>query len=289
MAQFFEKFALAAARRRSLLRILGPILPETAELEVHTGLKICLDLRDFTGPSFYLNYGGPAAFYHYEETEKAEILRHLPAHGVFLDIGANIGLFSLFFARYFPDARIFAFEPHPRLAGCLNQTRARNGLKNLWCQNVALGASASRLKLHLHTRNSGGHSLLRSQITDKECGSSVEVEVDTLDAFVKRERLDRVDALKIDVQGSEWDVFAGGTETLGRFRPAILVEVENDALASPTGQVLEALKQLKALGYRLRAVGEKVSLTFEEGAQLAQERLRRGELQSNYVLTSMAT
>jgi FkbM family methyltransferase len=284
MAPLLEKIALAAARRRPLLKIFGPLLPETAELEILSSFKVSLSLKDFTGPSFYLNHGGPAAFYHYEEAEKAEILRYLPADGVFLDIGANIGLFSLFFARFFPQAKVFAFEPHPVLSACLKRTCERNSLRNLRCESAALGASAGRFTLHLHARNSGGHSLLPSQITDEERGASVEVEVGTLDGFARREGLERLDVIKIDVQGAEWDVFAGAAESLERFSPVIVVEFENESLAKPEGAALAAWRALDKLGYRFRRVGAVETHALSEGERIGRAELEAGRLQTNYVL-----
>lgn len=289
-ASLYERFALAAARRRPLLKALKPWLPEVAELEVVSSLKVSLYLKDLTGPSYYLNHGGPAAFYHYEEAEKAEILAHLPADGVFLDIGANIGLFSLFIARYFPRSRIFAFEPHPVLHGCLRRTCERNGLKNLVAEALALGAREQTSALHLHERNSGGHSLHADQIGEPERGRAVEVSVSTLDSFARRQGLERMDVLKIDVQGAEWDVFSGGVDCLARFKPAILVEVENEALARPTGAARDALERLAALGYAIRLVGRQKGVPLSERenvARLAHDELHAGHLQSNYVLKAL--
>jgi FkbM family methyltransferase len=289
MASLLEKLALAAARRRSLLKVLGPLLPETGELEVQPGLKVSLYLKDFTGPSFYLNYGGPQAFFHYEEAEKAEILRYMPVDGVFLDIGANIGLFSLFIACRLREARVFAFEPHPTLSACLRRTCERSGIRNLRCEAGALGASEGRFQLHLHSRNSGGHSLLPSQIGDQERGSSVEVHVEALDAFVAREKLSRLDVIKIDVQGAEWDVFAGGAGSIERFKPVIIAELENDALAEPMGTVRSVLERFESLGYRFRAIGETSEMTLAQASASAAERLQKGEVQANYVLALKAT
>lgn len=288
-APFLERLALAAARRRPLLKAFKPWFPEVAELEVQSSLKVSLYLKDMTGPSYYLNHGGPAAFYHYEEAEKAEILAHLPAEGVFLDIGANIGLFAVFFARYFPKAKVFAFEPHPVLHGCLERTCERNGLGNLVAENQALGAREQTMALHLHERNSGGHSLHAEQIGELERGRSVEVAVSTLDAFARARGLARMDVLKIDVQGAEWEVFAGGAESLARFKPAILVEVENDALAKPEGAAKPALELLAGLGYRIRLVGRDGAVALSDRAaveRLASGELQAGHLQSNYVLTA---
>jgi hypothetical protein len=107
---------------RFLKQKLRWVLPETAPVRVTDRLGVYVDYRDLTGPSYYLLHGGAAAFYHYEEIEKGEMIRGMSVEGVFVDIGANIGLFSLFVANFLPHSTVFSFEPHPRLHECLSKT-----------------------------------------------------------------------------------------------------------------------------------------------------------------------
>lgn len=59
---------------RKVRRYLRFFLPETTVMKVVRNFDLALDPRDHTGPSYYVAKGGPAAFYHYEEAEKSEIL-----------------------------------------------------------------------------------------------------------------------------------------------------------------------------------------------------------------------
>ncbi len=143
-------FAHWLARKRAFVRVAGGLLPEIGALEIAQGFRFHVALRDRTGPSFYVNYGGPAAFYRYEEADRAAILQWLPRDGVFVDAGANIGLFSVFVARMLPDSRVHAFEPHPLLSRCLELTREANGLSNLVVEACGLSDEERTMILHLH-------------------------------------------------------------------------------------------------------------------------------------------
>src|SRR5687767_3303147 len=117
-----NRAALWIARRRTLQPFLAYLGPETATFKVIDQIQIEIPLQDRTGPGFYLNFGGPQAFYHYEEGEKLEIIQAMPREGVFLDVGANIGLFSTYIAKLLPKTRCYAFEPSPLLAECIRRT-----------------------------------------------------------------------------------------------------------------------------------------------------------------------
>lgn len=139
----------------------------------------------------------------------------------------------------------------------------------------------------MHASNSGGHSTHADQVPDTERGKDVIVKVRRLDEFVQEKRLGRLDALKIDVQGAEWEVLAGGAQALERFKPFVLVEIENDSLMQTpaAGSPLEeAWRALEKSGYRIRLVGTKNDYSLIEASTIAQEELAKGHLQSNYVL-----
>src|SRR4051794_40874197 len=101
---------LQIGKRRWLKKLLERALPPAAWLTVpNPHFKLRVDLKDIRGPSFYVMYGGEDAFNRYERIEKLEILNILPPDGVFLDLGANIGLFSFFVALNRPLSRIYSF------------------------------------------------------------------------------------------------------------------------------------------------------------------------------------
>lgn len=137
-----------------------------------------------------------------EEPERAMIAPMLFPGMVFIDIGANVGVYSLFVSyKTGGRAKVIAFEPHPRSFGKLEFNRAANGFGNIACVNAAVGPSDGDATLFADGgNNAGGASLL------KEAGvgrSMTAVRVVPLAAALETRDVGRVDLLKIDVEGFE--------------------------------------------------------------------------------------
>lgn len=93
------------------------------------------------------------------------------------------------------------------------------------------------------------------------------VAIRTLDAFVEEHRIDRIDLIKMDIQGAEPLMLDGGRETLKRMQPPLLIEIESEELKAGGSSSRELVESLLELGYDLHEInrwGEKaqpVSLT----------------------------
>ena len=159
------------------------------------------------------------------------------------DIGANIGDYTLQMAqRVGPTGRVVAFEPVPYLADTIRKTARIN--RHDWVKVLSLAVSSSegRSVFSVERGNSGGSRLGRKD------GDFYQIEVETirLDAFISRHpEIDRLDVLKIDVEGFEDKVVVGAVETLRRFRPAIIVETGFETAA----QRQTICDHLSGLGY----------------------------------------
>lgn len=135
----------------------------------------------------------PAAF---DSTEIGLIARHIPHNGVFLDIGANIGVYSFGVLSKRPDVKVLVFEPSPTTCLKLRYNLAVNGLE----QKISLfevALSDAKGKVFFDTK----HESL------KHFGSSsISVDTDTLLDVLRSQNIDTVGALKIDVEGAEDNV-----------------------------------------------------------------------------------
>ena len=126
----FNFINVFCSRRRWLKRIFMPLLDDSAVIKLNDfNLDICFNPKDLTGPSFHLAYDLDKGFKNYEEIDKKEILNNLPSSGVFVDIGANIGLFSLFIAKQRADITSYAFEPEPLNFKNLEKSKILNKLE----------------------------------------------------------------------------------------------------------------------------------------------------------------
>ncbi|WP_051212205.1 FkbM family methyltransferase [Rubritepida flocculans] len=148
----------------------------------------------------------------------------VPEEGVILDVGANIGLSVLALAPLVPRGRIIAVEPGPRTAAALAETVALNGLgARVACAALALSDVPGEALFHDAEHSAGAH-LMDPATLDAASLPTLRVPVTTLDALVAEHGLARLDFVKIDVEGFESEVLAGGAASLARHRPLVFAE-----------------------------------------------------------------
>ncbi len=157
----------------------------------------------------------------------AAIRPHVKPDAVCIDVGANIGLYSLGLSHLAPQGKVYAFEPSPVTFGHLQSNLEANGAANVDACNLAVGDSVGTVRFHDFSFYSAGSfssdegSLLSSESYGSE---SFEAATTTLDDFVAEHGLDRVDLVKVDVEGAEMSVLAGAGKTLATYRPATVLE-----------------------------------------------------------------
>jgi FkbM family methyltransferase len=167
-----------------------------------------------------------------------------------VDVGANQGLFTLLFSRLVGDAgRVLALEPEPRLFDALVENCRHNGARNVSPRRLAAGERNADGVLRCSPFNRGDNRMTGGVLL----GSAVSVPVVPLDEIVRGER---VDFVKIDVQGYEMHVFRGMRATLDA-NPGIRVYFEYwpDGLTRAGSPGLEPLLFLADRGFHLLEEG----------------------------------
>jgi FkbM family methyltransferase len=156
-----------------------------------------------------------------EPVTKAFLLEHHGPQGAFLDVGANVGYFSLLLAHRQPSSRVFAFEPNPAIACHLDESIVRNSLMDrLTLHPLAASDTSGTLSFIVDAENSG-HSRLSG---DGRAGA-FEVEMIRLDDWLPAQLGERpLHVVKIDVEGAELRVLRGMKNLLQTHRPALVVE-----------------------------------------------------------------
>jgi FkbM family methyltransferase len=161
-------------------------------------------------------------FYHasmcYEPKTLAFILKWLRNGGVFIDVGANIGGYTVRCAK---TALVYALEPHPRNFHLLElNTKINQRQNNVKAFKMAAGSYSGKGKLAISNYH-GRHSLVHLQEEAIQKGySAIEVDVITLDSILANEN--HIDVIKIDVEGTEHLVLKGAKETLKRTEVVIV-------------------------------------------------------------------
>jgi FkbM family methyltransferase len=172
--------------------------------------------------------------------------RHVRPGMRVIDVGANIGLYTLQLARLAGETgQVFAFEPEPTLFRAMRNNCIANAARNVTPINLALGAHPGRVQFQRNAFNSGDNRLGGLGWGAEE----VEVEVARLDDVLPEPR---VDFLKMDVQGYEFEVFRGMDRVFAT-SPALEVFFEfwPFGLTTAGSDPNELLDYLCARGFRI--------------------------------------
>ncbi|MBS7812067.1 FkbM family methyltransferase [Roseococcus pinisoli] len=218
--------------------------------EIRDGLKLWLDLADH-GVSLGCLRGG------WEPAETDFVLAVLEAGDCFVDVGANIGWFSVLAAQAVgPGGRVYSFEPREDLSRRLRQSIADNGFdERCRIETIALGAEEGSIELAwVPDERNPGHSFLVPGALPEGAASLGRVPVRPLDALGIE---GPVRLIKIDVEGAELLVLRGAQSLIARDRPILLFEIFPEWLRRVSGTTADALlTQLRGCGYRLFCLGE---------------------------------
>lgn len=175
----------------------------------------------------------------------------LPVDGVVLDVGAHAGQFAKLFARMVPHGRVYAFEPSAYARSILTKALAYNRLTNVTLVPTGLSDQAQEAVLHTPLKASSAWGFGTAHLGGGGASGAADqtVSLMRLDDFAEREGLSRLDFIKVDIEGWEMRALSGGEGTLMRYRPALLLEVD-DAMMARAGDTPTALfAWLAGLGY----------------------------------------
>ncbi len=128
------------------------------------------------------------------------------ANDTIIDIGAHIGTFSVRASRFASSGTIYSFEPFPENFSMLQRNLQLNALTNVKSFQIAISGAAGVAPLFISETNSGGHSLVKSAPTVRHSTRSVPVTVKSLEQVIEENGINRVDFLKIDCEGAEYDI-----------------------------------------------------------------------------------
>ncbi len=151
---------------------------------------------------------------------------------VFLDVGAQLGYYSILGKKVNPNLEVHLFEPGKGPLHYLLQNIAKNGLENkLNLHEVALSGQEGSITFYQNYNPKypyvkyplrGGNNTQRPSMDSHE---QFEVKSLTLDTFVERQGLTEVSLIKMDTEGTEYEILSKGLETIKRFRPLFITEM----------------------------------------------------------------
>ena len=161
----------------------------------------------------------------YEEYETSNFLKQLKPEMVVVDVGANIGYYTLLAAKVVK--KVYAIEPDKECFEILKKNVEENGLKNVVLINKAIGNKNEKVRIEKNENNFG----------DSKIGKNgEEIECVRLDDLIK----EKIDLLKIDVQGFEPQVVEGGKKLIEIYSPILFLEYNQ----YPDNTMIDYLRQI---------------------------------------------
>lgn len=208
------------------------LLDRDAEFHTAEGIRLTSMAKNFSSLSVYLTGQRDPEL-------QAFIASRLKPGQVFVDVGANIGVYSVFASRLVgPSGRVLAIEANPGTHRYLADNMARNGLSNVATLNCAVGDADGHLQISTDRRNAGATHVAISD----EKGATIRVR--RLDDILREQGVECVNYLKIDVEGYELPVLRGAIDMI-RGSPDIVVQTELiPAHAGRYGHSIRAIVEL---------------------------------------------
>jgi len=200
------------------------------------GINMQVDISDYIGHYIYFGFDDPS--YHTLFSLCSQTSR-------VLDIGANIGWTALCLAGIASEGRVIGFEPDPVNFDRCQSNVERNDLKNIQVYSLALGDHPGSVPMEVRTPSNRGGNRIAPGVTT----AGKMVEVMRLDDFLSTHPLDRVDLIKMDVEGFEVRVLRGAEKTLRLFKPTLFIEVDDNNLRDQGDSASLLVRFLEQLGY----------------------------------------
>jgi len=214
-------------------------------------LKINLDVNEWIQQQIF--------FFGIYDINGISYLRNtLKSGDVFIDIGANIGSYSLIASELVKDTgKVISFEPTKLCYRKLNDNISLNNLKNIKTEKLAVYHQAGFINLHIsNSDNLGMSSILHH---DAEIGDVEKVESITLDKYIIDNNISRINLIKLDIEGAEYYALKGMLNTLKKYKPNIIIEISPDVLSSgdiSKDDILNLLRSIYYFPFKIKENGE---------------------------------
>lgn len=192
--------------------------------------------------------------------------RFLKKDMIFVDVGSNQGEYTLFAAKRLTHGRVLAFEPLPSIRNVLNENISLNGFRNIDVFNCGLSDREGTVQIHEIENVHEG--LATFYPGDRISKIAFQVQLKSLDNIFETLNLNRLDFIKIDIEGGELEALKGSRNVIQKYHPVLMVEINEETY--------------NAAGYS----SKDVTSFFDDIGYQAYEIVRRGRLKKCVSLPS---
>jgi len=215
----------------------------------YEGLKVELDIAYFIEWNLFF-------FGEYDPGMPQVIKQFVKPGAVCLDVGAHIGSYTLLMAK--EASKVIAVEPLPHLIEKLEANISLNKISNVRILPIVLSDKPELVNLYYPLNHPVGRegSLYRKNVCVENV-EKVQLEAKTIDQVMQEENCQRLDFIKIDVEGHEYPILLGGEKSIRKHKPAIIFEYEERTWGNAKFTFQEVDDFFSKLGYSLHLIKPK--------------------------------
>jgi FkbM family methyltransferase len=216
----------------------------------YNGFKLNLKIDDWIQENiFFLG--------EYEKAELIALEHHLKPGDTFLDLGANLGLYSLHASRFVGEkGKVISFEPFSVNYNALKEHIAINQLTNVCLEKLAVGKETGTITMYLDEKEGNLGMVTANYI---ENAREEVVDIVSIDEYLDLNPIKSVDFIKIDIEGFEYPTLLGLENTLKKHRPTLLIEILEDEASAQNDEKVHVF--LNGLGYTKNFISDNGALS----------------------------
>lgn len=219
--------------------------------EKYGNLKLYIHKTDIGGAPMWL-----ACFGSYEANEAEmvkKIIERLSENATVFDVGANIGWYSLLLKKCFPGLKVYSFEPAPKNFHRLQRNFQLNNLSEDYLVNAGFYDSKGKMDFCFNPKLAGASSFRNILGQDVE---NIQVDITTMDAWVKNNSITNIGFIKCDVEGAELFVYKGGMDSIRKYKPVIMSEMLRKWSAKFNYHPNDIIRMFEEIGYECYVITE---------------------------------
>ncbi len=195
----------------------------------------------------------------YEEAELEFVKNSLGKGDVFIDIGTNIGLHSLYASSLVGESgEVISFEPFNKTFETLKNNVSLNNSANIRLEKIAIAESEKEIEIFYDSDNA--NLGMASSYAGKKSYSE-KIAAISLDLYLLQNPVHQIDFIKLDIEGAEYYALQGMNTTLKKFNPKLLIEIEEEIIARTDYTAGDMIQYLSDLGYQQYFIDEKGNLS----------------------------
>jgi FkbM family methyltransferase len=220
--------------------------PRFHAIKMFNSININVDRFSYMGGSIFWT-----GFHHVNEA--LFLKKYLKSNMTFVDIGANQGEFSLIAASILKAGRVISFEPVTYQRTLLDKNKMLNNFSNLEIHPFGLSNKESKMPIYTSNDTSLHHGIHEGLSTLYSSGNRTQLqEIIELKVFddLFYSKMNRLDFIKIDIEGAELFALQGMKKSLTKYQPLILIEINEDTFNSAGYTTDELISFFDELNYK---------------------------------------